>query len=91
MRCDAGSIPSRWTLAGYKSWAGAAMLLSLTAAGFAQQQTTAARLWTSTNGKQPTLKPGGLSALLDGESAESVGVRIESALSKDLGIRLTFE
>lgn len=37
------------------------------------------------------LKLGGLSALLDGESAEDVGSRIEEALRKDLGINLTFE
>lgn len=37
------------------------------------------------------LKLGGLSALLDGESAETVGSRIEEALRKDLGINLTFE
>ncbi|HEY1123811.1 MAG TPA: hypothetical protein VGE67_19490 [Haloferula sp.] len=37
------------------------------------------------------LKLGGLSALLDGESAEVVGERIESALRKDLGINLTFQ
>jgi hypothetical protein len=37
------------------------------------------------------LKLGGLSALLDGESAETVGSRIEAALRKDLEINLTFE
>jgi len=37
------------------------------------------------------LKLGGLSALLDGESAETVGSRIEAALRKDLEINLTFQ
>ncbi|MCW1923670.1 DUF1570 domain-containing protein [Luteolibacter arcticus] len=37
------------------------------------------------------LKFGGLSALLDGESAEVVGSRIESALHRDLGIFLRFQ
>ena len=38
-----------------------------------------------------SLKLGGLPHLLDGESAQVVGERIESALRKDLGINLRFE
>jgi len=38
-----------------------------------------------------SLKLGGLKILLDGETPAAVGDRIESALQKDLGIRLRFE
>ncbi len=37
-----------------------------------------------------SLKLGGLSALLDGESAEVVGARIQEALNKDLGVKFSF-
>jgi hypothetical protein len=37
-----------------------------------------------------SLKLGGLSALLDGESADVVGARIQEALIKDLGVKFFF-